>query len=56
MKAYGITYHLRNESKMLDIVVDAKDIKSAKNKIGKKHGYKNGSSICVDDVKIIGYF
>lgn len=56
MKAYGITYHLRNENKTFDTVVDAKDIKSAKNKIGKKHGCKSGRSICVDDVKIIGYF
>ena len=51
MQAYGIKYHIRGkEEKIFDILVDAK------NKIGKKHGYKDGRMIVIEDCKIIGYF
>jgi hypothetical protein len=57
MQAYGIKYHIRgNENRVMDISIDAKDTKSAKKKIGKKHGYKDGRMVIFDDVKIIGYF
>lgn len=57
MQAYGIKYHIRGkEDKVMDISIDAKDLNSAKKKIGKKHGYKDGRMVVVDDCKIIGYF
>lgn len=56
MQAYGIKYHIRGTERVYDINVDAKDAKSAKNKIGKKHGYKDGRMIVFDDCKVIGYF
>ena len=57
MQAYGIKYHIRGkENKIMNILVDAKDVKSAKNKIAKKHGYKDGKMITIDNCKVIGYF
>ena len=57
MQAYGIKYHIRGkEEKIFDILVDAKNITSAKKKIGKKHGFKDGRMIVIEDCKIIGYF
>lgn len=56
MKAYGITYTVRGENKRRDILIDAKDAKSAKRKIGKKHGYKDGRMIKFERVSVIGYF
>ena len=56
MQAYGIKYHIKGSEKIIDVSVDAKDIKSAKKKIGKKHGYKDGRMIVINDCKIIGYF
>lgn len=57
MIAYGIKYHIKNkENKVMDISIDAKDVKSAKNKIGKKHGYKDGRMIIIDNCIIVGYF
>lgn len=57
MQAYGIKYHIRGkEEKTFDILVDAKNITSAKKKIGKKHGFKDGRMIVIEDCEIIGYF
>lgn len=56
MKAYSIEYHIRNTEVKRHVNVDAKDLKSAKNKIGKKHKYKDGRMIVIDDYKVIGYF
>lgn len=57
MQAYSINYHVRGkEEKLYSVSVDAKDLKSAKNKIGKKHGYKDGRMIVIDKSMIIGYF
>ena len=54
MKAYGIDYTVNG--KFHSVTVDAKDIKSAKAKIGKKHGYTTGRMIKVVRVSVIGYF
>jgi hypothetical protein len=57
MIAYGIKYHIRgNENRVMDISIDAKDAKSAKKKIGKKHGYKDGRMVVIDECFVIGYF
>lgn len=57
MNAYGIKYHIvGKENKVMDVCIDAKDVKSAKNKIGKKHGYKDGRMIIIDNCIVIGYF
>lgn len=54
MTAYYIRYNLKGKN--YEISIDAKDIKSAKKKIGRKHGYKDGRMVKIDDVVVIGYF
>ena len=56
MIAYHIEYTIRNKDGLKDISVDAKNLKSAKKKIGKKHGYKDGRMINIERVFYIGYF
>lgn len=56
MKAYSVKYHIRNKEVKKEMLVDAKDLKSAKNKIGKKNGYKDGKMIVIDDCSVVGYF
>lgn len=56
MIAYGIDYKIRNKDGITTILIDAKNLKSAKRKIGKKHGYKDGRMIEIQRVNIIGYF
>lgn len=56
MQAYSIKYHLRNEERQRDALIDAKNAISAKKKIGKKHGYKDGRMIVIDSLCIIGYY
>ena len=55
MKAYAIDYTVK-EKKYFGVSVDAKDVKSAKKKLGKKHGYKDGRMIKLDRVSVVGYF
>lgn len=60
MIAYGIDYEVRGNKgtngNMRNIVIDAKDLKSAKRKIGKKYGYTDGRMVKVHKVNVIGYF
>ena len=56
MIAYYIHYKVRGNDKIHEIDIDAKDTKSAKRKIGKKHGYKDGRMIQFVKVSTIGYF
>lgn len=55
MKAYAIDYTVKGQ-KFWGKLVDAKDINSAKRKLGKKHGYKDGRMIKVERVSVVGYF
>ena len=56
MIAYGITYRVRGTDRDIDVTVDAKDMKSAKRKLGKKHGYKDGRMIQVKRSIVVGYY
>ena len=56
MQAYFIRYRVRGKEKEYDASVDARDAKSAKRKLGKKHGYKDGRMIEALEIKIIGYY
>lgn len=56
MIAYSIVYKIRGKDRQYDILIDAKDAKSAKRKIGKKHGYKDGRMIQIQRSTIVGYF
>ncbi len=56
MTAYYIQYKVRNNDMIRSAYVDAKDIKSAKNKLGRKHKYKSGRMIQVQSVSVIGYY
>lgn len=55
MKAYGIDYTVKGK-RYICVTVDAKDLKSAKKKLGKKHGYKDGRMIKIERASVIGYF
>jgi hypothetical protein len=55
MKAYAIDYTVKGQ-KYFGKLVDAKDLASAKKKLGKKHGYKDGRMIKVERVSVVGYF
>lgn len=54
MQAYSIDYTVKGNN--YSTLVDAKDLKSAKKKIGRKHGYKDGRMIKVTKSFIVGYF
>lgn len=54
MTAYYIRYTVKD--KEFEKHVDAKDIKSAKKKLGRKHGYKTGNMIKINKVIVVGYF
>ena len=58
MIAYGIDYTIRGKERPYpySVIIDAKDLKSAKRKIGKKHGYKDGRMVQIHDVTICGYY
>ena len=58
MIAYGIDYTIRgkNMTYPVSILVDAKDLKSAKKKIGRKYGYKDGRMVQVHRVDVVGYY
>lgn len=55
MTAYCIDYTVKGK-KYYWVHIDAKDIKSAKKKLGKKHGYKDGRMVHIDNVCIVGYY
>ena len=55
MIAYNVVYNVRGKERKYDILIDAKDFKSAKRKIGRMHGYKDGRMIVVQRSSIIGY-
>lgn len=54
MIAYSVDYTVKG--KRFSKLVEAKDMKSAKKKLGRKHGYKDGRMIKVEKVSVIGYF
>jgi hypothetical protein len=54
MIALAIDYTVKD--KYYHVVIDAKDLKSAKKKLGKKHGYKDGRMIKIQRSQVIGYF
>ena len=56
MVAYSIYYKIRGKDIVNNILVDAKDLKSAKRKIGRKHGYKDGRMVQIQGTCIIGYY
>ena len=56
MQAYSIQYKIRGQEHKYDILIDAKDMKSAKRKLGRKHGYKDGRMIQVIKSWIVGYY
>lgn len=58
MIAYAIEYQIRGKEKTrpYEVHIDARDLKSAKRKIGKKHGYKDGRMIKIVDICVCGYF
>ena len=56
MVAYYIGYQVRGKEKEYSVSIEARNLKSAKKKIGKKHGYKTGNMIQIHSVSVIGYF
>ena len=58
MIAYAIDYTVRGQDRPYpySVHVDARDLKSAKKKLGRKHGYKTGRMIKIERVCICGYY
>lgn len=56
MIAYSIDYKIRGKEKNFTTSIEARDLKSAKKKIGRKHGYKTGNMVEIEKVCVIGYF
>lgn len=56
MIAYSIDYTIRGDGKSYTKSIEAKDLKSAKKKIGKKHGYKDGRMVQIEKVLVVGYY
>ena len=58
MIAYAIDYTVRGQDRAYpySVLIDARDLKSAKKKLGRKHGYKTGRMIQVERVSIVGYY
>ena len=54
MQAYSIEYKVKDRN--FSILINAKDVKSAKKKIGRKHGDVTGRKTKVLKVSVIGYF
>lgn len=54
MTAYGINYTCKGIT--YSACVDAKDLKSAKKKLGKKHGYKDGRMVKIITYHVVGYY
>ena len=54
MQAYAIDYTVNG--KFYSRIVDAKDLKSAKNKLGRRHGYKTGRMVKIIRVNVVGYY
>jgi hypothetical protein len=55
MIAFSIDYKVRGKDQLHSVLIDARDIKSAKRKLGRKHGYKDGRMIQVKKSIIVGY-
>ena len=55
MTAYGIDYMVKGQT-IYNALVDAKDLKSAKKKLGRRHGYKDGRMIKIIRASVIGYY
>lgn len=55
MIAYAIDYRIRNKPHVYSVLIDARDGKSAKRKIGRKHGYKDGRMIQIVRSSVVGY-
>jgi hypothetical protein len=56
MQAYSIEYKVRGKDRKYDVLIDARDMKSAKRKLGKKHGYKDGRMIQIIRTFVVGYY
>ena len=54
MQAYAITYKVRGKDDVRQELVDAKNLTSAKRKLGHKHGYKDGRMIQVQRCTVVG--
>lgn len=55
MTVYSIDYKIRNKDRAYEKSIEAKNLASAKKKIGKKHGYKDGRMVQIIRYSIIGY-
>lgn len=60
MVAYTIDYEVKGNKgtngQVKTILIDAKDVQSARRKIGKKHGYADGRMVKLRKVGVVGYY
>ena len=55
MIAYSVDYEVKGKS-YWSVLVEGRDFKSVKKKLGKKHGYDTGRMIKVKRASVVGYF
>lgn len=62
MQAYSIYYKVKGDDRLRNLNIDARDLKSARNKIARRHGFKNAdgkpdyNKIEIQGSQIIAYF
>lgn len=56
MQAYSIYYKVKGDERLRQLNIDAKDLKSARRKIARRHGFKDEKPIQIQGSTIIAYF
>lgn len=58
MQAYSVHYKVKGDvfDALRTLTVDAKDLKSARKKIARRHGFKDEKRIQIQGSSIVGYF
>jgi hypothetical protein len=56
MQAYSIDYKVKGDDRLRRLNIDARDLKSARRKIARRHGFKNEKTIQIQGSRIIAYF
>lgn len=56
MQAYSIYYKVKGDDRLRNLSIDARDLKSARRKIARRHGFKDEKPIQIKGSRIIAYF
>mgnify|MGYP007133761762 FL=1 len=56
MQAYSIDYKVKGDDRLRRLNIDARDLKSARRKIARRHGFNDEKTIQIQGSRIIAYF